>query len=224
MKVIGITHHSARGLFIAVSILISLICFSQLAYMQVKASLAQILLTQAWQETLQIYQEDMKSNKSKGKGVIDELFKVKAKVKPWPWADVYPVAKLLMLRLEQSYLVLNNDSGQALAFGPGLSGANLNNEVVKTDINVISGHRDSHFEFLADLVLGDELSVELPSGQIVYYIVSKLSVIDTRENQLYLPDNEENQPSGLVLITCYPFNSVTAVTPFRLVVEASMNS
>jgi len=115
---------------------------------------------------------------------------------------------------------LNNDSGQALAFGPGLSGLNLNNEASANKVNVISGHRDSQFEFLAELVIGDELRFELPSGQVVHYEVNKLSVIDTRESQLYLHNNEENQPSGLVLITCYPFNSINASTPFRLVIEA----
>jgi len=219
MKIIGITRYSAKGLLIAVLLLISLGCFAKLSYIQVKASLAQVLLNHAWENTQLAYIERGEKGESKENQLSDTL----AKIKPWPWADVYPVAKLVMPRLKLSYLVLNNDSGQALAFGPGITATNtsVSNTALSNKTKVISGHRDSHFEFLAEVVIGDDFSLALASGKVIHYRVNRLSVIDIQKNQLYLPDIEENQSQGLVLITCYPFNSMTASTPFRLVIEGS---
>src|ERR1700753_111666 len=40
-------------------------------------------------------------------------------VKPWSWADTWPVARIEVKRLNASMIVLAGSSGQALAFGPG---------------------------------------------------------------------------------------------------------
>src|SRR6201982_176956 len=40
-------------------------------------------------------------------------------VKPWSWADTWPVARIEVKRLSASAIVLAGSSGQALAFGPG---------------------------------------------------------------------------------------------------------
>ena len=202
-----INGNALRGFFVIFCLLISIGCFAQFGYIKGKAYLAQVLLNQAWQKTQTQYQKNNTNN--------DLLVN-----KPWSWADVYPVAKLTINRRNLSYLVLNNDSGQALAFGPGLTNMKSGSINQSNTTKIISGHRDSHFEFLADVVIGDELILELQSGQVTHFIIHNLSVIDIRINQLYLSDSEEHQLLGLVLLTCYPFNSANASTPFRLVVEA----
>ena len=198
-------------------LLVSLVCFAHIGYLECKSYLAQALLEHAWTQTQTQREEQTQAG---------ENFRLN--IKPWPWADVYPVAKLSIERLNLSYLVLNNDSGQALAFGPGLSGISNNSAFDFTKTQVMSGHRDSHFEFLSQVIVGDELLVESPSGQVTSYIIDQFSVIDSRVTELYLPDdllgyfseNEENTSVGLVLLTCYPFNSASASTPYRYVVEA----
>ncbi len=213
MKKLALLLGSAKGLVMSGCLIISLICFAQLGYIESKAYLAQILLNQAWQETQEQY---LSQSKRQSNSNSDDMYLLS--VKPWSWADVYPVAKLTINRLNLSYVVLNNDSGQALAFGPGFSG--ISGSFTNKQTQVISGHRDSHFEFLAELVIGDKLLLESASGQVKKFVINNLSVIDSRINQLYLSSMEENQPSELVLLTCYPFNSLSASTPFRLVVEA----
>jgi len=208
MKINWRKRFSIQGFLVSVCLFVSIGCFSQFGYIKTKAYVAQILLNTAWEKTQEQYQIKNQS----------DIF---LKVKPWPWADIFPVGKLTVPRLKVSYIVLNSDSGQALAFGPGLSA--VNNKLVSDaySTQVISGHRDSHFEFLANIVIGDEFVFESTSGQVKNFIVNHSFVIDTRVDQLYFPDNIDNQSLGLVLITCYPFNSATASTPFRLVVEAN---
>lgn len=208
MKINWINRHSIQVLLMMACLLISIGCFSQFGYIKIKAYVAQILLDAAWQKTQDQYQIS---------GDMDNVLMNK----PWPWADVFPVGKLTVPRLNMSYVILDNDSGQALAFGPGLSGVSNKSTIDSSTTQVISGHRDSHFEFLADIVIGDKLLYQSPSGQVASLIINNFIIIDTRIEEIYLPDNKESYLSGLVLITCYPFNSATASTPFRLVVEAS---
>jgi len=183
------------GLFIA-----SLLNFSQVIYLQIKASLAQVLLANAWENTLTITDK---------------------KVKPWPWADIYPVAKISIPSLDLTQIVLNNDSGQALAFGPGLNGySNINDNLI-----LISAHRDSHFKPLEFLNIGDEIHLETKVTSItkqVRFRVKKISVININEQSI-LDNNRPNTKlaiSELILLTCYPFNSLSASTPYRLVIQA----
>ena len=67
------------------------------AWIHAKAMLAQSLLETAWSETLRTGKE----------------------VKPWPWADTWPVARLTVPRLGIRRIVLAGASGSSLAFGPG---------------------------------------------------------------------------------------------------------
>ena len=62
-----------------------------------KAALAQALLEAAWQRTTEMGE----------------------RVRPWPWADTWPVARLTVPRLNTSWIVLSGSSGRTLAFGPG---------------------------------------------------------------------------------------------------------
>ena len=68
--------------------------------MPVKAEVAQQLLNRAWTAT-----SDDRRN-----------------VKPWPWADTWPVARLRLPGSGEPLTVLAGASGRNLAFAPALHG------------------------------------------------------------------------------------------------------
>jgi sortase A len=76
---------------------------------------------------------------------------------------------------------------------------------------VIAGHRDTHFEFLRELVIGDELRVDRPDGGSVRYRVSDLAVIDARTDRLPL----DAAADRLELVTCFPFDALVPGGPLR---------
>ena len=164
-----------------------------------KAWLAQTLLEQAWQRTLN-----------------GEL-----SVRPWPWADTWPVAELVVPRLGVRRIVLLGDSGRVLAFSPGYTEASA---FPGTDGNtVISGHRDTHFRFLKDIKHGDRIELKTTEGDFVY-TVSDQVVVDQR--YFWLKENSDIQPDGqapsgsLILVTCYPFDALTPGGNARFLVVA----
>jgi sortase A len=103
-----------------------------------KAELAQHLLQRAWARTLA----------------------GERAVKPWPWADTWPVARIRLPAHGIDLIVLDGVSGRTLAFGPGhMPGTPLPG---RAGVTVIAGHRDTHFRFLRDVQAGDEILVEAP--------------------------------------------------------------
>ena len=161
-------------------------------YIHTKALLAQLLLETAWSETLNGQKE----------------------VKPWPWADTWPVARLSAPQLGISRIVLAGASGSSLAFGPGHF---FNSAQPGESGNVIiSGHRDTHFSFLQNLNAGDTLLLESANKQITVYRIKELFVIDKTKTP-FIPTDMSNK---LMLITCYPFDAITAGGPLRYVVIA----
>ena len=171
------------------------------AYIQAKAYLAQFLIAQAWQQTL----DDQQIHK------------------PWHWADTYPVAKLSFVTKQESIgfkhqvesvYVLAGASGRTLAFGPGLvlSGAPIG-EVGNT---VIAGHRDTHFAILAAVNKGDLLQVEAKNGDILLYQVVNTQIAHQSDTQFMAPSDDNR----LTLITCYPFNQLSGGAEQRYIVEA----
>jgi sortase A len=162
------------------------------SYIHAKAILAQFLLETAWSETLKSHKE----------------------VKPWPWADTWPVSRLTVPRLGINRIVLAGASGSSLAFGPGhLFGTALPGESGNV---VIAGHRDTHFRFLQEMKKGDEIYLQTNNGENISYLISEIRVIHENETR-YLSQGDERI---LTLITCYPFNAVTAGGPMRYIVIA----
>src|SRR5439155_17924805 len=82
--------------------------------------------------------------------------------KPWSWADTRPVARIEVPRLSVSAIALEGSSGQALAFGPGH--VERTPEAGDEGTTVYSGHRDTHFSFLGDVAIGDEIKVTRGDG------------------------------------------------------------
>jgi sortase A len=160
---------------------------------QAKAALAPLLIEKAWAQT---------------------LYTGKQAVKPWPWADTWPVGRLRVEDLDQELFILEGDTGNALAFGPGraLPSAKLGEKGTA----VIGGHRDTHFVFLQQLQKGHVLELQLASGESREYQVSELSIVDAGQESLTGGSSEE----ALLLVTCYPFDALQAGGPLRYVVTA----
>ncbi len=135
-------------------------------------------------------------------------------VRPWPWADTWPVARLQAPRLGVDRIVLAGTSGRTMAFGPGhMDGTALPGA---PGHSILSGHRDTHFRFLEDLAPGDALSVQGPNGAWRAYRVSGTGVIDARRARLVPGDATPR----LKLVTCYPFDAIAPGGPLRYVVSA----
>jgi sortase A len=94
------------------------------------------------------------------------------------------------------------------AIGPYLPGA--------AGTAIITGHRDTHFAFLARVRAGDTLMMEVPGRTPVGFRVTETLVVDARTAAVLSDDGI----AALVLVTCYPFDAVTAGGPLRYVVAA----
>ncbi|MCG8370245.1 MAG: class GN sortase [Proteobacteria bacterium] len=134
---------------------------------------------------------------------------------PWPWADTWPVARLIAERRDVDLIVLAGGSGRTLAFGPGHLGASaMPGEIGNT---VIAGHRDTHFAFLRNVEVGELLGVESITGERHVYRIVGTDVVDSRRGSLVL----DTDAPTLTLVTCYPFDAIESGGPLRYVVTAS---
>ena len=161
-------------------------------YIPAKAWLAQRLLERAWH--------------------IGQLGSVMPR--PWPWADTRPIMRLTQPRLGIEQIVLEGAEGRVLAFGPGrVIGSAVPGEYGNV---VISGHRDTHFRWLASLRRADVLTTVLGDGRRKSYRVATMQVHHASDVGLIDPYAENR----LTLITCYPFDAVRAGGEWRYVVTA----
>jgi len=161
-------------------------------YLPAKALLAQALLARAWSGTVA------------GGGPV----------RPWPWADTWPVARLAWPGADP-VVVLSGGSGRTLAFGPGqLAGSAAPG---RSGHSVIAAHRDTHFRGLDKLRPGSTLRVERPDGVLVDYRVVATGVVDSTREELVRQDADG---AWLTLVTCYPFNAMRPGGPLRYLVHA----
>ena len=160
-------------------------------YMVVKAELSHYFIEQAWHETL----ENKQNNK------------------PWSWADTYPILKISIPRIAKESYVLQGESGRNMAFSvvhhtssgmPGHSKSTL-----------ISGHNDTHFSYLEELKIGDNIITQDKNNSHVYK-VSEIKIINSSKEKLNIRNTNE-----LILTTCYPFSDLQIDNNLRFVVYAS---
>ena len=168
---------------------------AQGGWIHMKALLAQRLLRQAWQETIER----------------------QTPVKPWPWADTVPIARLIVPRHRIDEIVLAGASGRTLAFGPAHHEGSARPGT--TGVSIVTGHRDTHFRFLHRLVPGDRIEIQTAHGSLVSYRVLGSSVVDGRL-PLHISGDDKNL---LLLVTCYPFDALVPGGPLRYVVMAEMS-
>jgi sortase A len=182
-----------RGLAACALLVLGAVLFSQGVYIHAKALLAQLLLQRAFAETI-----------STGHPV-----------KPWSWADTWPVARIEVKRIGASAIVLAGSSGQALAFGPGHLEKTA--DAGERGVAVYAAHRDTHFRFLRDVRIGDEIEVTRSDGRHFRYRADDASVVrfDTSDIDPLTAGHE------LVLSTCWPFDAVTS-GPERYVLHARL--
>mgnify|MGYP001259384331 FL=1 len=161
-------------------------------WIYMKAQLAQVLLQGAWAGTLAGQQD----------------------VKPWPWADTWPIARLVVPSLGIDQIVLEGAYGRTLAFGPGH--VESTGPLEGSDNIILTGHRDTHFQFLEQLRAGGTILLQARTGTWHRFTVRDLQIVDSRTASIRTDEDGRR----LTLITCYPFHTLTPHTPFRYVVTA----
>ena len=177
----------------AAFLLIAVWQFGQAGYIHAKAWLAQHLISEAWSRTLA----------------------GETQVKPWAWADTWPVARLRVPGRDVERYVLAGSNGRSIAFGPGHVFGTA--EPGMPGNSVIGAHRDTHFAFLQWLDDGELIELETPTGQVHSYRVTQRAVVDKHDTRVLAA-----HPGGrrLTLVTCYPFDALRAGGPLRYAVTA----
>lgn len=158
---------------------------------QAKAVLAQVLLDRAWETTL-----------ATGKPT-----------KAWSWADTWPLARISFPTLNETAIVLQEAGGEAMAFGPAHVAASP--KPGAAGVSVIGGHRDTHFSFIKNLKIGDEIVIETPERRTVRYRMTGSTIVHAGASGIATKAKTQR----LALVTCYPFDAVER-GPLRYVVFA----
>jgi sortase A len=134
--------------------------------------------------------------------------------RPWPGADMRPIARLTVPARGVELYVLDNASPRALAFGPAHVGGTA--APGSYGNSVLVAHRDTHFRFLQRIETGDEVVVEALQGRKIRYRVSEVTIMDKGEARVI---DEAGAPQ-LTLVTCWPFDAVRPGSSLRYVVVA----
>lgn len=149
-------------------------------YIQVKAFVAQVMIENAWYKT-------QKNSKA---------------YKPWPWADTKTIAKMSIPKIDKEYYILEGDSAQSLAFGPGHSSISM--MPGQNGTILISAHRDTHFLFLKDVKINDEIILYDMDKNKHKYRINDTRIIDVQYDKIPILKGLEE----LVLVTCWPFDAL----------------
>ena len=184
-------HRAAGGLAVLL-LAIGVWQFGEALWIHAKATLAQVLIKHAWAQTTD----------------------GERRVRPWGWADTWPVARLSVPRLGVDQIVLAGASGRTLAFGP----AHMDGTAAPggNGVAVISGHRDTHFRFLKELRVGDTLTVTDRSGAAHRFRIAETHIVDSEKSGLAA----DIDAPRLALVTCYPFDAVEPGGPLRFLALA----
>jgi sortase A len=166
------------------------------AWIPAKAGLAQALFHRAWERARA----------------------GEARPAPWPGADTWPVARLTAPARGQTVYVLAGASGRTLAFGPAHVAGTARPGTLGNC--ALAGHRDTHFAFLKELEVGEELVLETPDGGTYRYRVAAARVVHESETWVLEPPAAPDAVRRLTLITCHPFDAVIPGGAMRYVVVA----
>ena len=184
----GLTPRTLPRLAFLALVLAGALQVASAAWIPVKAVAAQVLLERAFEESV-----------TGGEPV-----------RPWPWADMAPLARISVDRLGESSIVLSGASGQAMAFGPTALPTRPG-----SGITVLSAHRDTHFAFMQDLRVGDTVTDEGVDGTRADYRIERFETV--RWDEFAVPQFAPGE--WLALTTCYPFDA-TGRSPLRRVAWA----
>jgi sortase A len=186
---------TAFSVLVAGLLATGLILLAQGLWIHAKAMLAQVLLERAFARTL----------------LTGDT------VKPWPWADTWPIARIEVPRLGKTAIVLAGSSGQALAFGPGH--VELTPDAGERGTAVYAAHRDTHFAFLGKVAAGDEIRVTRRDGATFRYRVTGTSIVHADHSGIdpLAPGHR------MVLTTCWPLDA-TVAGPLRYLVHTELTT
>ncbi|NNE57161.1 MAG: sortase [Hellea sp.] len=180
-----------RRLIVAFVGLLGISLFVWGNWIQMKSIVAGVWLDRAWEQSL-------------NQSAPQEL---------WSTMDARTFAELSLDRLNVKEVVLDRATGQALAFAPAfLEDSYLPGQ----GMTAIAAHKNTHFAFLEHAVPGDVIELQNVAGDIYTYKVEQGFVLDTRVQDLSISGNKD----GLLLITCYPFDSLSFNGPMRYIVRA----
>jgi len=179
--------------FTLIFFMLGLVSLMSAFYIPAKAQLAQYLLEQSWNES--------QLNKSK--------------IKPWPWADMYPVARMKIPSINMDIIVLFGSSGETLAFAPGHIGESV--LPGNKGNSLISAHKDTHFQNLDKLQTGDAIFIERVDGKSFKFLVTNKNIVHTQKDKISLISEQ----AKLALITCYPLKGAYSNPDKRFVVSAN---
>ncbi|GLS28023.1 hypothetical protein GCM10007877_37420 [Marinibactrum halimedae] len=212
--------HQISTLLMLTLLFCALLCWGHALWIHSKAQLAQYLIHNAWQKTIAapLYENSEVNLSSLPIMPLPPQ-------KPWRWADTWPVARLVSKQHNIDWVVLHGVHGQSLAFGPGLMVNPFSHhrhghytQNVFDASPVIAGHRDTHFKFLKNIEMGDELFLQNKSGDWRTYTVTNMVVVDSHNRRL----STARHPQSLLLVTCYPFDAFDQGGSLRYVVELEM--
>ncbi|MBA6416150.1 class GN sortase [Colwellia sp. 6M3] len=204
---------TARKLAAAALLIVGGLLCVQASWLPAKAWLSQQLIKHSWQQSISI----MAQQKIRGQDNTNphSLSKPIA-IKPWPWADTFPIAELVFQRIDKSIVVLNGGDPTTLAFSAGAVAPFNQPAAIKPF--VVAGHRDSHFAFLEDITIKDIISLVDVRGKMQHYQVESIDIVDATIGQFPLVADVRS----LVLITCYPFKGITNSADERYVITATL--
>ena len=161
-------------------------------YFYSKGYVAQILLDHAWKRTVQTRSPQL----------------------AWPWAETHPVGKIYFPKMDEFFTILDGTTTEALAFGPGLvEGTSYPGEAGNI---CIAGHRDSFFNNIQNLDIGDIIRIDYVDSQQLFQI-ENTRVVQPEDTRWLAPSDS----TLLTLITCYPFNYI-GDAPDRYIVRAGL--
>ena len=168
-------------------------------------------------------------SKNKSKKIIEEETKTKEVTEEGTYVindrayeilyPIYPVegdniGSLIIPALEMELPIFQGTTENELKKGVG----HFMESVLpgEKDNSVLSGHRETVFRKLGDLVVGDILVLRTSAG-IFTYIVSSTRIVEKDDRTVIVPTDH----AVLTLTTCYPFNYVGSA-PSRYIVSTDL--
>jgi sortase A len=189
----GVSTRQFHNLLAILCLVIATLLLGKSLWITAKAELAQILLHRAFTQSV----------------ATGEI------VKPWSWADTWPVAQIKIPRIGADAIVLTGSTSEAMAFGP--TWLTDTPRPGNPGTSVIAAHRDTHFAFLKHVERGDKISVTRTDGLTFHYRVTTMRVADWNTSGI----DRHAKGHNLVLSTCWPFDAVVRGNA-RYIVEAEL--
>lgn len=228
----GFRYRPVLRLAVGALVLTGVVLIGQGGWIKAKAVLSQVLLNQAFERAIERTAPAAEQPPADDGDVVPPAFHQvsndtvlpavsalpdtrPASDKPWPWADMKPLARIEAPHLGESAIVLDDVSGEALAFGPGHVGGTPLPGGEGT--SVLAGHRDTHFEWIRHLKPGDTLSVTLTNGQRHEFSMRRAWI--ARHDASGIDPHARGRL--LALATCWPFDAKTQ-GPMRYIVELEL--